>query len=512
MFSASILLRKIDPKSTRKEGFCQAKAMVIDMESIVYWIWLAEALGPANDSLLPLLEYFKTADAVYRAPKDALAACEKLRPDVIPSLADKDLSQAQRILSRCETLGVGILPYCDPLYPDRLRQIHRPPVLLYYRGYLPDFPKRLAVAVVGTRGMTEEGRRNGYRLAYELAVTGTIVVSGMAIGIDGIAHVGALDAGGITVAVLGSAIDNPYPAEHRAMYDRLIRQGGVISEYPPGMRTQRWHFPQRNRIISGLCQGTLIVEAGETSGALITAKEALAQGRNVFAVPGDPTNPARTGTNNLIKAGASPVTETADILKVYASLYNPVLHPENLSDPAYFSAFDDTLKYGQQRVEEYRSGAGYRTKNPPRGSTPARPQDPDPDAKPAGTRTAPPAVELREIRYTAEDTAPMMEQSPLVTPSVTPAAARQAPAPKPSSAPTPVQEPKPETTADALPQKMPEGLTDEQQMVLSMIRQGMSFDDMCKCGVKAAHLLVDITYLELVGCIRAIPGGRYEII
>ena len=244
------------------------------MDSNLYWIWLSEALGPASDCFLDLLQQFKTAEGIYRAERDELEDITKLRPSVITSLLDKNLAQAQRILDRCESRGIGILPFSDALFPDRLRRIHRPPVLLYYRGFLPDFPNRLAIAVVGTRGMTEEGRKNGYRIAYELAIAGAVVVSGMAIGIDGIAHVGALDAGGTTVAVLGSAIDYPYPLEHRPIYEKLIRQGGVISEYPPGMRTQRWHFPQRNRIIAGLCQGTLIVEAGENSGALITAKDA----------------------------------------------------------------------------------------------------------------------------------------------------------------------------------------------------------------------------------------------
>lgn len=472
------------------------------MDANLYWIWLAEALGPASDCFLTLLEHFKTAEAVYRAGQAELDACEKLNPTVIPSLLDKNTQQAQRILDRCETLGVGVLPFCDALYPERLRQIHRPPVVLYYRGFLPDFPNRLALAVVGTRGMTEDGRRNGYRLAYELAVAGAVVVSGMAIGIDGIAHVGALDAGGTTVAVLGSAIDNPYPAEHRPIYDRLIRQGGVISEYPPGMRTQRWHFPQRNRIISGLCQGTLIVEAGANSGALITAKEALAQGRNVFAMPGDAGNPARVGTNNLIKAGATAVTETADILRVYQSLYSPVLRPENLSDPAYFSAYDDKLKYGLQRVSEYLGSTKTKT-----AEQPPHPAE-QPRTSPRQDRTAPKTQPLREVPYTSEDTAPMMEQAPLVTPSVTPADKPQKQQTPPSAAPKPADT----APADTLPSKTPEGLTEEQIFVLSMIRQGMSFDEMCKCGIKAAHLLVDITYLELVGCIRALPGGRYELI
>ena len=351
--------------------------------------------------------------------------------------------------------------------------------------------------------MSEYGKRAAYKIAYELGSAGVVVVSGMAIGIDGIAHVGALDAGGTTVAVLGSAIDNPYPYEHKPIYDRLIRQGGVISEYPPGMRTQRWHFPQRNRIISGLCQGTLIVEAGANSGALITAKEALAQGRNVFAMPGDANNPSRVGTNNLIKAGATAVTETADILKVYHSLYSPVLRPENLSDPAYFSAYDDKLKYGQQRVGEYQNGSAYKKSAPQPQERTGEVAPPRPD------RSAPKTQPLREVPYTDEDTAPMMEQAPLVAPSVTPAAQPHKPADSPAEVPA---APEKGTQVDALPKNMPEGLTEEQIYVLSMIRQGMSFDEMCKCGIKAAHLLVDITYLELVGCIRAIPGGRYEII
>ena len=464
------------------------------MDSNLYWIWLSEALGPASDCFLDLLERFKTAEEIYRADKWELEEISKIRPTVITSLLDKNLGQAQRILDRCYSRGIGILPFSDALFPDRLRRIHKPPVLLYYRGFLPDFPNRLAIAVVGTRGMTEEGRKNGYRIAYELAVAGAVVVSGMAIGIDGIAHVGALDAGGSTVAVLGSAIDYPYPQEHRAIYEKLIRQGGVISEYPPGMRTQRWHFPQRNRIIAGLCQGTLIVEAGENSGALITAKEALAQGRNLFAMPGDAANPSRVGTNNLIKAGALPVTETADILNVYKTLYRPMIRPENLTDPAYFSGYDDTLKYGSQRVSEYREGSH---------PLPPAPVPEQPAHEPRPIRTAPKTEPLREIRYTAEETETMLEQAPPVTAPTPPPKTAQSSELKETSAP-------PQDAKEPAPMKTPDGLTDEQIFVLSMIRQGMSFDEMCKCGIKPAHLLVDITYLELVGCIRALPGGRYE--
>ena len=175
-----------------------------------------------------------------------------------------------------------------------------------------------------------------------------------------------------------------------------------------------------------------------------------------------------------------------------------MLRSENLQNPAYFSGYDDRLRYGQQRVEEYKNG-----------STAAKvtdtEQNPEPKAESAADRTAPRAKPLREIPYTAEDTAAMLEQTPPPTEQPEQNTPQQE---QPTQPAAPVQNT--DADADTVPHKLPDGLTDEQIFVLSMIRQGMSFDEMCKCGIKAAHLLVDITYLELVGCIRALPGGRYE--
>ncbi|MBO5648913.1 MAG: DNA-processing protein DprA [Clostridia bacterium] len=477
------------------------------MEQNLYWLWLSEALGPASDCFLPLLDYFGSVEKIYQARKEQYVYCCNPRPTVVTSLCDKDLERAQKLLDRCERLGVGILTYEDPLYPERLRLIHRPPSVLYYRGYLPNFPASLAVAVVGTRGMTDEGRRNGYRIAYDLAVAGVVVVSGMAIGVDGIAHTAALDAQGITVAVLGSAIDQPYPYEHRDMYERLIRAGGIISEYPPGMRTQRWHFPQRNRIISGLCQGTLVVEAGENSGALITAKESHAQGRNVFAVPGGAENPSCAGTNELIKSGFTPVTEALDILEFYYPLYHQRIHVENLDDPANYTAFNNTLRHGAARVNEYRQAYLSRVTTrsaPPNDGVQPEAQTDTPARRTQERRTAPAQKPLREEPYDDGETKALISSCGSPPRDDTDTSSQHTPPPQAAQSPP--------AEAPALGDAWQASDNDEQEAVLTMIREGLNFDEMCRGGLTSPRLMVALTCLELAGKIRAVPGGRYEIV
>jgi DNA processing protein len=175
--------------------------------------------------------------------------------------------------------------------------------------------------VVGTRKLTEYGRQSAYKIGYELAACGAVVVSGLALGIDAVAACGALDARGKTIAVLGSGVDHVYPAAHKKLADKIVKNGLLISEYPPLESPNRGSFPTRNRIISGLSQGTLVVEANDRSGALITAKDAILQGRSVYALPGNVDNPTSNGTNALIKDGATPITCAADILENYKYIY-----------------------------------------------------------------------------------------------------------------------------------------------------------------------------------------------
>jgi len=213
---------------------------------------------------------------------------------------------------------VACLRRRDPAYPPLLAAIHDPPPQLFLRGSagaaLLDRP---AVAIVGARACSSYGRSVARSLGRDLAAAGLVVVSGMARGIDGEAHRGALDGGGATVAVLGCGIDRDYPAAHAELARRIGERGVVVSEYEPGVEPAPWRFPARNRIIAGLCQATLVIEARERSGALITADFALEEGREVLAVPGEITSSLSNGTNALLRIGATPVTRVEDVLEIF---------------------------------------------------------------------------------------------------------------------------------------------------------------------------------------------------
>jgi len=206
----------------------------------------------------------------------------------------------------------------DPAYPPLLAAIHDPPSALFLRGGGEDaILERAAVAVVGARACSAYGRSVARSLARELAAAGLVVVSGMARGIDGESHRGALDADGVTIAVLGCGIDRDYPAAHAELARRICERGLIVSEYEPGIEPAPWRFPARNRIIAGLCGAAVVVEARERSGALITADFALEEGRDVLAVPGEITSALSGGTNALLKLGAAPVTCAGDVLELF---------------------------------------------------------------------------------------------------------------------------------------------------------------------------------------------------
>jgi len=225
----------------------------------------------------------------------------------------KQNSNAFAVLSEVEKLGLNLYLRDSKEYPELLREISTPPYLLYARGeILPQ--DELAVAIVGTRMPTAYGRQIAYDLAYNIAKNGITVISGLALGTDSAAHQGALDANGRTIAVLGCGADTIYPISNRALAEKIQKQGAIISEFPLGMPPLKQNFPARNRIISGMSLGTVVVEAPEDSGSLITARFALEQGREVFGVPGNVTSKMSDGPNNLIKMGAKAVTSHSDII------------------------------------------------------------------------------------------------------------------------------------------------------------------------------------------------------
>ncbi len=303
------------------------------MSALKYWVWLSSLEGLTNLNRLRLLAQFGTPENVFFAPTEEIARVEGLSRGQTALLANKNLNETERILGECERLGLRILTWQDAEYPARLRNIFDPPVLLYCKGRLPAVDEEVTVAMVGTRGATPYGIRCAEKLGYGLAKQGAVVVSGMAEGIDAASIRGALRAGGKVISVLGCGIDVIYPAENAYLYKDVSASGVLLSEYAPGTEPRGSHFPVRNRIISGLALGTLVVEAQERSGAMITAHTALEQGRDVFAVPGAIDAEESRGCNRLIREGAALVTEAWDVLREYQAVYPQKVSAKKFETP-----------------------------------------------------------------------------------------------------------------------------------------------------------------------------------
>ncbi len=294
----------------------------------LFWIWLSERLGAQSRDFRKLISLYESPYDLFHAESEELERVEGISERTKAVLSDKDLQGASKILEDCQRLGIGLLPYGDDAYPHLLRDLKDPPILLYYRGTLPDFHTHLCIGIVGTRRMSAYGLKTAYKIAYELASAEAIVVSGMASGIDGVAASASLLAGGCTAAVLGCGLDIVYPKHHEVLMQEIERHGVLLSEYPPGTKPSHYHFPVRNRIISGLSQGLVVVEAGMRSGSLITAKTAVMQGRDLFAVPANVGSVGAEGTNGLLRDGANLVLETDDVLERYRYIYADALHLE----------------------------------------------------------------------------------------------------------------------------------------------------------------------------------------
>ena len=287
------------------------------MSALKYWVWLTELPGMHNQTRLQLLEHFQSPEDIYYADTAEILLTEGITREQAALLGDRRLEGCDRILADCSALGLRILTLQDADYPSRLKNIYDPPCLLYVRGRLPSLDEEAAVAVVGTRTATPYGITAAEKLSYGLAAGGAVIVTGLARGIDAAAARGALRAGGTPVGVLGNGIDVVYPADSRYLYEDVAAAGALLSEYAPGTAPTKTHFPARNRIMSGLSVATLVVEAPEKSGALITAETALEQGRDVFAVPGPIDAPMSRGCNRLIRDGAGLAAEPWDLLREY---------------------------------------------------------------------------------------------------------------------------------------------------------------------------------------------------
>ena len=424
------------------------------MNHLVYWVWLSLRCGAGSELGSYLLKHFDSPKDIYEAKKEELLAIKGINEAIAEALMDRSLVFPQKIVEYCERVNVGILTLESANYPNRLRDIYAKPIVLYYKGKLPDIDSNVLIACVGRRKCSESGAQNAYRLGKELANAGAIVVSGMASGIDTAAQSGVIAAGGHTIAVLGCGIDQVYPPQNGKLMNQIAETGTLITEYAPGTAPLGRNFPIRNRIISGLSQGTVVVEANYKSGSLITADYAQRQGRDIFAFPGSPESDCAKGTNALIRKGAKLVVCAEDILEEYELLYPDRIFTENIP------------MHDHKRKREASEAPALETAAPP-----------------TITRKKEKTVSVKKENLNAE------------------------PKKAPESVPSPEQTKPADACTDATGRE-----------ILSVVRGEMSVDEIAaavsaKLGrtLDIGELLGTLTLLELDGFLCALPGGKYRL-
>ncbi len=451
------------------------------MAKEIKWIWLSQKCGQGSSETLTLIEKFGSIDAIFECDFDGYVDAG-INERLAESLCDKSLDEAFRIITYCEMARVGILSYDNEKFPASLRSLKNPPVLLYYSGRLPDFNKRLCVSIVGTRKMSEYGMKAAYKIAYEVAASGALVVSGMALGIDGIASCAAIAARGCTVAVLGCGIDRVYPKEHVTLA-RIIKQNGVIiTEFPPATPPRGINFPIRNRIISGLSQATAVIDADMQSGAMITAKSAILQGRDVYAVPGNIDDEGNSGTNSLIRDGAQAVLRGADIIRNYAFMYRDSIDLQKLANAEKHSEFD-AIMVGNM-------GVCARSREWEKKSANA-PQSPSPEAIRRRSAELPPEYKPEEkptpSKSIPQKNVPAINEDEIETPEII------------------------KKAVGDNSRKVLEGLNEKQRKIFDEmpIDRAITVDYLTKTGFAMGEVISALTVLEIKGLVSSLPGALY---
>lgn len=416
---------------------------------LIHWIWLATRSGISDRGRMTLLQHFPDAEDIFFAASDAYGAVEGISEDAVASLQDKNLTAAEQILETCARKGIHILCWPDAAYPSRLKNIADPPVVLYYKGTLLDFEGLPLIGVVGTRKASAYGLTVAKRMGYQIGSCGGIVVSGMAFGIDGMAMRGALSANAPVVGVLGCGADVVYPISNRSLFADVERNGCILTEFAPGTPPAKWNFPRRNRIISGLGCGVLVVEAPEKSGALITARQAADQGRDVFVVPGNIDVTSCAGSNALLRDGAIAVSSGWDVVSEYESLYPGKLRRQG-NKSSQLAYPDEVLAAAEEEKEPLKVAQ--------KGKIPRKFGDHSDKNK------------KKEI----DNPAPGPYSDPKVT--------------------------------------LPE-LTQQEQTIVSLLQQGITLVDdlMAKAELNAGAILATLTMLEIKGVIKRLPGKRVEM-
>ena len=484
----------------------------------LFWIWLSLRLGPNNPAFLDLFRCVGKPYDIYRADAELLEQVSGIKDSVRTALADKRLSDAQNILSWCRENRVVLCRYGENTYPARLVGLKRPPMILYVQGHIPDLTKKLCVGVVGTRNCSEYGAHTAYKISYELATAGAVIVSGMAKGIDGVAAAGALAAGGYTVAVLGCGLDVVYPKAHAGLMKEIIRRGAVITEYPPFAEPNGKHFPVRNRIISGLSDGALIVEAPAHSGAMITADIASDQGRVIYATPGNVDSERSEGPNRLIRDGAQVVLDGHDVLHPFLNRFQQYLSPERIRrigkkseyNPAVFAKLhmpdyaELARKQGQRTPLAEEDSAGLAEAMTEKLSAALNPAAPAPVAF-----AKPQKAQAKQGKKSLEPT----KSVPSVTETENEGKSGDF---------------GPGNRAESVPQNpqavnIPARASDRSGEALALLSekyrkiftdlpmdQPFSPDQIVKLGYSTVDVLTAMTVLEVKGLVRSLPGGLYQ--
>ncbi len=454
------------------------------MNDRLKWIWLSLKCGPANTEFLKLWEKFKDINTLYEADYDDYTRAG-VSEHLCEMLSDKSLTLANSISTFCRAHNSGYLCYTDDNYPKSLRALSDPPIVLYYAGELPNFNDELCISVVGTRKMSEYGMRAAYKISYEMAAAGAVIVSGMALGIDGVASCGAISAKGRTVAVLGCGIDVVYPKAHTKLEDIIKKHGAVITEYPPSTEPRAYNFPVRNRIISGISQGTVVVDADIDSGAMITAKKAILQGKDIYAVPGNIDGENTLGTNSLIRDGATAVLCGRDVIKNYAYLYGRRIDMARLMRAERESEFDP------RAVE--RMGIGVRVFVPSKD----------------GERIE---TELDQKRR-ASRVPEVIEDKNQVEKTKLTEIKKKSPKPRKSAfdetrqnEASTFEEKKGDSSSDAL-----STLNEKQKRIFEEIPldRAVTVDALIKLGYSMGEIMSSLTVLEIKGLISSLPGALY---
>ena len=301
---------------------------------LVHWIWLAQLPKVQLQQKYDLLERYGDAEDLYYASREMRFAPEGLTEQQLQALCETELTEAQGILEVCRNDGIRLLVLTDTAYPARLRATQQPPLVLYCKGRLPEFDKQPVIAAVGTRKASIYGMATAKSFGAQIAACGALVVSGCAGGIDAMAMEGALETGAAVVGVLGCGVDVVYPKSNRKLLERVLEQGCLLSEYPPKTPPYRWNFPARNRILSGISNGVLVVEAPASSGALITAELAVEQGRDVYVVPGNVGVASCAGSNALLREQGIAVFSGWDVVRDYATQWPNAVRDASAQFPA----------------------------------------------------------------------------------------------------------------------------------------------------------------------------------